>query len=39
MEEIDYDEQLTTADQEIAMGDFIKHEDVENLFQLRKENR
>lgn len=39
IKEIDYDEQLDFADEEIAMGDFVKHEEVENLFQRRRENR
>jgi hypothetical protein len=37
-EEIDYDEQLELADNEIVVGDFVKHEDVEKLFQKRREN-
>ncbi|HEX8020904.1 MULTISPECIES: hypothetical protein [unclassified Mucilaginibacter] len=37
-EEIDYDKQIELADDEIAGGDFVKHEDVEKLFQKRREN-
>jgi hypothetical protein len=37
-EEIDYDEQIDLADGEIAAGDFVKREDVEKLFQKRREN-
>ncbi|WP_262714283.1 MULTISPECIES: hypothetical protein [Mucilaginibacter] len=39
IEEMDYNEQLDLADEDIAMGDFVKHEEVENLFQMRRENR
>jgi len=38
IEEIDYDIQINIADQEIAIGNFVKHEEVENLFQLRRES-
>jgi hypothetical protein len=36
-EEIDYNEQIDLADNEIAAGDFVKHEDVKKLFQKRRE--
>jgi hypothetical protein len=39
IEDVDYDEQLDLADEEIAIGDFVKHEEVENLFKRRRENR
>ncbi|WPV01304.1 hypothetical protein SNE26_05925 [Mucilaginibacter sp. cycad4] len=38
VEEIDYDDQINFADQEIESGNFVNHEDVENLFQRRREN-